>query len=949
MNTVVESPTGEVDMGGRVGRWSRRARDGVVLVVSWRAEGQGGGVVALELEQIAGPGAPLRYVGELGLTPEWPHEQTWALGLPEQPVDVTFRLGARDDGALAVLSANVPLKPNEYFDHAIGQWPLDGPAPPPPPDPDPDEPVEVIEALPGALDLFPFLWMRPLSPAERADARLRYVKVADPTTAQPLYGQLLAVQPPGAAAQKVKLAAAFRGNAAFISSVASLTAPLPQLPALRIAVLAEAGERTLAELKAQAEAVLKEDVSVFMSSPLCATTLADAWQSLWALALSSNAADAPLAQDLEALLRCLHYLQALADDLPGLTHARVRRLLLEATPALPDVVAAWPLQGSAAGGGSWSLLGVGELEQARQHLRGYAAGDLAEVVNLLPGETQERHERQVQSSERAEAEADLRDHQADQGRQTDTASELADTLREALSTGGLVNNLSKIQPSYSNLNEWLSGTAASGEGGAGWGAARAAGLVQRMSEQALERVNERQGRQRHAVWRQWQEQRRSQCIDNRAGARLVGVYRWVDRLVHIRLRPQGRCLVLSLQVPTPAAAWVAQVAAQGPLPLVAPVPLPAFTAADGYTLILPGTYQAQGAAYGLDDLPPPPPDAITLHAQVDRVTVGDTARLVVPAGYQVTSGSAIVAVASSAYSLTGMVGGIALAASTPAKPSELTVTVPDASSGTSVGKPAVQPPTPLPAVVTTVPLDKPVVGMTGAVPLTVISDAPLFGVTVELDCGRVTSPTDPLLAAWQLAVYQRLLDGYRACQARYEAALAQRIHEAAAGHPGQVQRQVLQQACLAVLTASSACTDAQRLIELLDWAHMSWHYDQAITGSTTPVVHDPAAPEATAPASRRLFQQFLRAVDARVLLPVRPGTQAALLYALQWQPYWPAPEFGREVPVDQTVVPLLEEQADAAPPTPERGWTLRLPLPLIYLQQGDALPSFDPPPPKEPS
>ncbi|QDQ79693.1 hypothetical protein [Paraburkholderia megapolitana] len=963
------------------GKWDVTARTGVLLRVVWRWQ-DNGQRIKLELTQLAGPGGPHHYTGTLGLGATEQRYATWAFGTNDPPVDVTLSLRHEHEGTAPLLWANVPLKTDEFYSDAIAQWkPQPTPPIPVPPEPDePDEPDDVlIEALPGAADLFPLLWLRPPSALELADALLRYMRVPDPSSLA-LYTQLAALTGPGSAAQKQQAATAFsKTSPPFIADLSTQPAPINRLPAIRVALLATEGPRTLDELLDEAHQLLGETVSDFLAGTVCVSAQQDAWQSVFALALVGSAAQGTLAAGLVDVLRVLHYLQALNAKNPALCAQDIRRLLLYATPALPDAVAAAPLAGTVEKPaaepatpadapapkvtGQWSLLGVGELELARQHLKGYASGELAEVVNLMPRERQERHERSVQSSEQQTQQREARSRIDDQTSQSDAASELADTLKEAMCTEGLVRNLSNVTPSYSNLNLLLTGSASDGSGKLKLDGSSVARLVQRMSEQAAQKVADRVSTQRRDVWREWHERRESQSIDNRDGERLVGVYRWVDRLMRVSLKPQGRRLVLALQIDAPARAWIAEVAAQGPVPLVKPTPLAAFATAEGqgYTLVTPTNYQAWGAQYGLADMPAPPADQLTVAAQINRVTVADTSLLRIPDGYAVASGTATLALASTAFSLAASVGGTTLPGDTVVPPTAITVVVPSASSSTSVGNLTVTPPAPGTAWLGTTVFKSsdPVIGLRGAVPVTVMSDAPLFGLSVELVCQRVTltdpvskAVVDPLLVDWQMRVYNQLLLAWQEQTRAYDSGLAGSIESASAGQGGEVQRQVLQAACLGLLCASSATTDPQVLTGLLDWSGMSWHYDSPVAGAGPRLTDAPAASVFTEPASARLFRRFLDARVAWVLLPLLPDTQPALLYALQWQPRWPSPPLPRpdgiaDVPVSgSTVAPLEEQRSKDAPAALVRpGWTLRLPLPLIYLQAGDTLPRFGPLPP----
>ncbi|MGN6668244.1 MAG: hypothetical protein ACTHKH_14940 [Trinickia sp.] len=958
------------------GYWDVDARYQITLRVNWRWQPDGTGI-AIEASQIAGPGAALQYRASLSFGDAAQRQVKWAFGIPGQQIDVTLSLRRRrrDDAQSALLWANVPLTQEEFFDDAISTYPLEPvpPVPPEPPSPEPPSPPDddtIVQALPGAADLLPFLWLRPPTPHEQCDARHRYTSVpAEPSLA--LFAQLAAISGADAAKQKRAAATAFRTNAqpapdaTFIASIAMLPANVSQLLEIRLALLAIDGPRALAYLNERAAELLGMQVAGFLAQDGVKTARGNLWQTVATVALVGTAADATLAAQLVDLLRTLHYLDALDASDTALERETVRHETLCATPALPDSAAAWGLSAVvAAGGGAqstdvtgqWRLLGVGQLSLVRHRLTGYAAGELAEVVNLMPRERQERHERSVMASETQRGTHDAHARVDEHSTRREAANELADTLKELMSAEAGVRNLSDVTPSYSNLNLMLSGSAAEGGARLALDANSAAHLMQRMSEAAVRKWADRASRQRSEVWREWREMRASQCIDNAQGGRLVGVYRWVDRLMRVWLKRQGGRIVLALEVESPARQWIGEVAARGPVALERPAPLPAFSTPDGqgYASITPTNYQRFGAQYGLTDLPAPPVEPIVVSAQVNRATVADASLLTVPPGYAVASGKASLALADASFGIVANVGGYDLPAHGPTKPSEVTISVPSAASSDSVGAPTALPPAPPPAWLQTTTLADSAIGLTGPVPVTVITDAPLFGLSVELSCNRVrlTDPTtqatvDPLMVDWQMRVYNRLLDAWQARMRAYDAELSRRIELASAGRTDEIQRETLKRESIALLSSTRSAFGASVWDACIEWSSMSWYYDSP-GGVTSPYPADSAESRAcTESASARLFQAFLHATAAAVLLPLKPARQTELLYALQWQPSWPAPAipsngFAAQVPVTESTVPLLEEQrtSNASMPAATPPWTLRLPLPLLYLQEGDALPCF---------
>ncbi len=958
----------------REGHWEVVARTHVTLQINWRWLDDGLRI-DVEAVQLNGPGLAQRQRAILAFDGIDQRQVVWGFGAPNEVIEITLSLRRRGEPSRTLLWVNVPLKTSEWFSDAIAEYQGE-PAPPRPPTPDPlhdgdddgDDDDVMIEPLPAAADLLPFLWLRPLSAREVDDATRRYTAAEDPASL-PFYAQLAAIQGADSAKQKRTAAQDFRvaksppADSTFIADPASLPAPNNELAAMRATLLAVEGPQTLEALTEAADKLLGQPLTTFLADATSHAVRGNVWQSVAALALIGESGDGALAAQLVDMLRTLHYLSALAGNDLTLTEAPGRRELLQATPALPDSASAGSLTGidgtPPALVGQWSVAGVGQLERVRHHLRGYAPGELAEVVNVMPRERQERHERSGFESERQRQQLDERTRNDDLSSEREAANELANIVKEVMCAEGSVSNLQDVTPKYGELSLMLSGTAAGSNARLQFDGDSAARLMQRVSEQAAQRMADRVSSQRGDVWREWRERRESQCIDNGDGARLVGVYRWVDRLMRVWLRDEGRRLVLAVQIETPAQAWIKQVAASGMVPLVAPVALPAFEVANGqgYVQVSPTNYQSWGAQYGLSDLPAPPDDKRLVSAQFDRVTIADSSRLRVPDGYELSSGTVTAALADTRFGLAVNVGGAGLPVhpDSPPVPTPVTLAVPDASTSTHVANLSVDVPAPATAWLNSQPLPASVAGLRGAVAVTVMTNAPLFGVTVDLVCTRVrwTDPqggatVDPLLVDWQMRIYNRLLDTWKARTGEYEVQLRSRIETASAGHADQVQRDALRRQCLAILAESSATADVDRLAGLIDWPAMSWQYEATCSAGSIDMPTLPVGRALTEPASARLFRRFLEAQRATLLLPVPPCLQTELLYALQWQSCWPSlpvPRAGypRDVPVAQSTIPLLEEQQSqqACTGEPCRTWTLRLPLPLIYLQASDELPTFD--------
>lgn len=911
-------PTGE----DATGNWSITARNDVNVQVLWRAEHKGRSVSGRVRDQDTQESHA--FVLDLA------HQDQDTVALKLETIEVTLTLQRK--GRHVTLICNLPLSGNKFFNGTIGEWHVRHGH---------HDEVDVVEpaivnAPHEAMDLAPFVWMHPLTSREQRDSVLRFVVLDDPATL-PLYQTLAALTTP---TDKQHAASTFIGGSDFVSALNKLPAPVCNFPAFRMQLLELVGTQSLAQLTKLAEQFLDESIAKFLVSTEWQTASDDCWQSLFALALSGTAQDGTLADKLVDVLRVGHFLTLLDADTPALTAAHERRIVLFGTVVFPDAVATYDLSPmTVSDSGSWEVLGVGSVQRARQKLMGYRPGELADVVNVMPMERQERQEHRVTQSETQTRDNQSQRQDQEQSRQVSSLNELSDAFQEVMAAEGIVRNLSDVKPSYQSLNEILTGSGSGGNGDAGWAGQDISRLVQQLSEKAVHHLGDSVSHQRGHVWKELTERRQSNLIDNTSNQRLVGVYRWIDKLMQIRLDNAGPHLVFGFLINQPALAWVNSLISLGEIPLQKPEPLAAFKVPNGqgYIDILPTNYQSFAAQYGLRDLPPPPPDTLTIATTVNRVVVGDASELCVPEGYVAATGAVTIALGDNQYNVVCSIAGQDVSyPGTPATPPALTVIAPVASSSTTVGNAVINPPVKAVSVLETVALSQ-IKGSTGPLALTVLSSAPMLGVTVTINCTRgLASGDDPLLVNWQMQCYEQLKRGWEQALKHYYEELARRIELASRGHMTELQRQVLSQSCLQEL--APVADNPRSLLTAFDWCDMTWHYDAWPVGTTNPWPRVIAS-MAQDTQGRRQFARFLEAPCANVLLPVKSGFEAWLLFQIQYRAPWlGSPE---TTPITDSTLTLMEEivgpnKLDRDRVTPH--WTIKLPTSLLYLQQGEALP-----------
>lgn len=886
--------------------------------------------------------------------------------------DIKFWVDAGDEQAVPgiYLHCRLPLTRSELFDAVIGAWYASAPEPAPGPGPDPyaphddeaDATMYRVDAPPAAADLFPFVWMHaPAYPAQQDHPLLfaRYAAFAD----LELCKDLLECAEPKAADQKRRLANAFRNGAVCIKIKTldlqlSLMHPFADL---RAALEALPHEPTMDALELAVHDKLGMSAAEFLAHPVWTLQREALWQTLYALALVGVARDAALLAALYPAARMASWLGLLADGTLKAVLPERRLRPLHATLSLPDVVALFGLAHDpavpavadpAVPAGRWEVLGVGTLKMARQRLHSYLPGELAEVVNVMPRERQEVQERQLTHSAEHSRQAGEQAELSSDQQQTVASSDLSDAMHAVMASDGLLRDMNKVHPSYADLDLTLSGAAAGGDAGAGWSGRNAAQLAQRLTEHAAKQLSQRVGWQRKRIWQQLQERRQSNLIDNTGNERLVGVYRWVDRVVHVHMVELGQRLVLSFMFDQPANDWLTQVKADSGIAATAPIAPLVFGAPDGkgYEQITEANYLGFGAFYGLSGLEPPPPATLRLLASFDRVSAAGGTAMQIPDGYLAESGEVTAALADNRYNLVGMVGGASISLPATGAPLQLTVPVPEGTALTKAGPESLAGAAELAATLTApappqsgfgkTDISAVIKGRGGAIPVALMSAAPAFVVNLDVLCQRDPDPDGAgarAMSAWQVRIYQCLLQADRDARSSYVAAVGAAITAASAGRAGEVQREALQRRCMALL-APDAQPQWRTLADTLDWQAMTWQYDEWTVGAE-PAWPEPAPPASTEPGSERLFRQFLRAPAARVLLTVNPGWEAWLLYWLQFQQPWAGGADG--VPVTDSCAQLIAQlRQPGLLPGQTPPWTVRLPTSMLYLQRDDALPSF---------
>ncbi|MGA4840214.1 hypothetical protein [Streptomyces sp. G45] len=588
-------------------------------------------------------------------------------------------------------------------------------------------------------------------------------------------------------------------------------------------------------------------------------------------------------------------LPALLDAVHG---ARAEALRAAALARLPTPVRAhvlgqsvveWEADGdTAAAAGDMDLprtrgnirpAGVGDLLVVKQHTLRYEGGELAHVENVLARERLSRETRRlarteatlVQESETTRTEE--RDQQT-----TDRFSlrrEASDTVKRDAEFKAGVAVTARYGPFIEVKAHADHATRTASESSTRQSVEFGKDLVNRSVSRVVERVLER----RSVTTVEEFEEKYAHGLDNTAGSQHVtGVYQWVDKVVHTQVYNYGKRQLFDVTLPEPAAAYLAAQRLRGrqSQTLVKPPEFP--LRADE---VDEGNYLVWGHLYDVTDLEAPPPayrfsgKSVTAALPQEPLLSSGTHDLAIEDGYR-------------AKYLQGSFG-------TAVKGTDVDLWIVAGKKQHDLTNQPVPP----------FDLD----GETGTLPVAYFSrNLAAFALSLEVFCER----TERALRAWQLRTHGKLTQGYLAKVKAYEQALAEARAAAGTpvpgGNPGLNRKLVateLRKQCLMLLTGQHfdgfgaveesaeghPQPDLGRSAEQMpyvrffeqafEWENLAYfcypYFWGAKSGWQGRMLLDDADPD---------FADFLRAGAARVVFPVRPGFESAVVHFLETGEVW---------------------------------------------------------------
>jgi hypothetical protein len=614
-------------------------------------------------------------------------------------------------------------------------------------------------------------------------------------------------------------------------------------------------------------------------------------------------------------------------------------------------------------------VGIADLLVVKQHVSRYELGEVARIENVLKGETRKHTQRHTLVNEKDTTVETETTKQTEQELTTtdkvDLKNEVDSTLKEDFNLKAGVQ-LALHGTGYDFKTNFDTAYDRSSSQASKFAADIAKDVTRRASTKITERVRQVQTTKITETFDELEDQ----GFENKDGGdHISGVYQWVEKVYQAQVFNYGKHLLFDLMVPEPAA-FVLAAAAHPSTQDTPPVAPPELTVSpldltdDPHSPTFYGKYVAQYQVTGVE---PPPPATITVAKAIATSEPNDGADILASETIQLDDGYIAKTFSLDAAwyhrphadhqtELTVLVGSKAVhfnGDSGTYWDEDHQYSIKDLEAGGERGELVV------------------------SLKTAFVSRA---AINVEVAC----TSTDELMARWKLETYEKIAARYQKLKSDYDDKVAARqFQETAPGLLGRdpetnrlIERAELKKSCISILVGyalpgtdditdgtmppspavnvPAALADGPfvRFFEqAFEWDKIGYVFYPYYWGRSTTWLG-----KLNLTNTDPLFESFLKAGYARVVLPVRLGFEDAIQYFLITDQIWQ----GGALPsvTDPTYLPITEEIKEQTN-APDGGvpvgdpWEFRLPTQLIKLRPDDQLPQWTrqgnyPPPPADP-
>jgi hypothetical protein len=587
-------------------------------------------------------------------------------------------------------------------------------------------------------------------------------------------------------------------------------------------------------------------------------------------------------------------------------------------------------------------MGVADLKKVEQKLCCYAPGEVAHIENILQGEYKERSTRRLKRREETFVSVTEREKMDERDSITTERFELNKETAEVIQQDTSMNFGASVTAIYgavtANITSQFSTSTSTTQSDA-----LSSTYAKDVTERALQRITERVREEHYLTLIEEYEENNKHGLDNRAGTKhVVGLYRWADKIYEAKVVNYGKRLMMEFMIPEPAYfhTWaMSQPDTTTTTTLVEPYHPSSLEAqqALGVTVALkkpedlhPWNYSRWAAAYGAKVAPAPREVKIAQTFAESSIDITlpfarsyDSLKL--PAGYKTISAKLtnFQRATGGAQNVRYLIGNYSF----------------------NFG-----------ATSTTTQCN--LEGETDVVPFACGGWAEAFAVTIVVRC----KPTDETYQKWQNETYDAILSAYQAKKDAFDEAMANamagRSSAMRASNPALLrglEQAELKKGCvewlfkgqdyshdgIAEANEQNPCSVPQSITSCdtlragerakfmehsFEWRNITYDFYPYFWAGKCRWKQlyrfENADP---------VFLSFLQAGMARVLVPVRPGHEQAVLYFLQTGQIWNggmAPSMDIELYRDYVRDISSPVKNDKNPQT----WELRVPTTLTALQ-----------------
>jgi hypothetical protein len=583
-------------------------------------------------------------------------------------------------------------------------------------------------------------------------------------------------------------------------------------------------------------------------------------------------------------------------------------------------------------------VGMADLLVVKYQLLRYERGEIAYIENILKGETSERSVRRLETTEETTILETENTKEEERDLQSTERFELKNETENTVSAEGNLKSGNAFAPSYGPMLEFQGGTDAPVAGAQSQSSRQASNYSREVTSRSASKVTERVKKQVTLRKLREFEEKTGHLFDNTVAgaANVTGVYQWVEKVLRGQVFNYGRRLMFDIMVPEPAAFVQQAITGASPAATGLVKPLPFLLGIDN---INEGNYSGIAAYYGATGIEPPPQQWLTVSKTFVgrnnfRNDTGFAFEQPIDDGYQAFEGLVILnhTVWDAAWNVDLSVGDWVTRAN---------------SGNVGVWR----------------------FGLVNEVKSIAVGGAffqvAAYSVSVQITCIR----TARALQSWQSRMHDAILRAYQQRLAEYEERLANVLAStriaSLAQDPSENRRIIqeeLKKSCISVFTYqhfdffsavelspqgyvqvklkdSEIQGDYIRFFEqAFEWEQIIYLFYPYFWGTKFFWLFKMRLDEVDP-----LFKAFLKAGEARVTVPVRPGFEKAVAHYLETGEIWNGKD-----PLDitsETYLPIIKEiqQRDAIPGTETPygdPWEVRLPTSLVTLRSDGSLPSW---------